>query len=100
MRSFAVRSAGFVTSRALLVSVNNRQYIYFPVGTHTVFGQASIGVEFGTTPWARASFRAPRKAVAVASFDRPTPPPYWAELAPAAGRRAGSRPGGRTTGCG
>jgi hypothetical protein len=74
---------------ALLISVNNQQYTYFPVGTHTVFGQASIGVEFGTTPWARASFRAPRKTVAVASFDRPTPPPYFAEFATRSGSAGG-----------
>ena len=74
---------------ALLVSVNDQDYTYFPVATHTVFGQASIGVEFGTTPWARASFRAPRKAMAVASFGRPPPPPYWAELVTRSGSSGG-----------
>jgi len=73
----------------LLVSVNNELYFYYPVGTHTVFSQASIGVEFGTSPFARASFRAPRTAMAVASFDRPTPPPYVAEFATRSGSSGG-----------
>jgi hypothetical protein len=74
---------------ALFVSVNNELYTYFPLGPHTVFGQASIGVEFGATPWASASFRAPRQAMAVASFDRPVPPPYAAEFATRSGSSGG-----------
>jgi hypothetical protein len=69
--------------------VNDQMYSYAPVSTHNVFGQASIGVEFGTSPWARASFRAPRTAMAVASFDRPTPPPYAAEFATRSGSAGG-----------
>lgn len=72
----------------LFASVNDQLYFY-PLGTTTFFGQARIGVEFGPTPWAHASFRAPRKAIAVAQFDRPPPPPYAAEIATASGSAAG-----------
>ncbi len=74
---------------ALFLYVNDQSYLDFPVGAGTVFGQASLGVEFGTTPWSRASFRAPRRAMAVASFDRPTPPPYAAEFATLNGSAGG-----------
>jgi hypothetical protein len=73
----------------VFLSVNDQGFGYFPVGVHSLFGQASIGVEFGTSPWASASFRAPRKAMAVASFDRPTPPPYAAEFATRGGSAGG-----------
>jgi hypothetical protein len=63
----------------LIAAVNGHEYLY-PVSTRSVFSQARIGLEFGSTPWARASFHAPGKAVAVASFDRPNPPPYFAEI--------------------
>lgn len=72
----------------VFASVNNQEYDY-PVAVHSVFGQARIGVEFGATPWAGASFRAPRKAMVVARFDRPTPPPYAAEIVTLSGSAAG-----------
>jgi hypothetical protein len=73
---------------ALFASVNDQLYFY-PLGTSTVFGQARIGAEFGATPWTPASFRAPRKAIAAARFDRPPPPPYAAEIGTASGSAAG-----------
>jgi hypothetical protein len=72
----------------VFAAVNAHQYSY-PVSTSSVFSQARIGAEFGSTPWARASFRAPRKAVAVATFGRPAPPPYWAEFAATKGSGGG-----------
>ena len=42
----------------VFASVNNQEYDY-PVAAHSVFGQARIGVEFGATPWASASFTGP-----------------------------------------
>lgn len=68
--------------------VNDQEYDY-PFPTHSVFGQARIGAQFGATPWTPPSFRAPRKAIAVATFDRPTPPPYAAEIVTASGSAAG-----------
>ncbi len=68
--------------------VNDQEYDY-PFPAHSVFGQARIGAQFGATPWTPASFRAPRKAIAIATFDRPTPPPYAAEIVTASGSAAG-----------
>jgi hypothetical protein len=72
----------------LFASVNNQLYFY-PLGASTVFSEARIGAQFGATPWTSASFRAPSKAIAVARFDRPTPPPYAAEIATVSGSAAG-----------
>jgi hypothetical protein len=72
----------------VFASVNNQQYLYL-LSAGPVFGQARIGVEFGATPWTHASFRAPHKAILVAKFDRPAPPPYAAEIATANGSGAG-----------
>ncbi|HEX3924047.1 MAG TPA: hypothetical protein VHY31_17315 [Streptosporangiaceae bacterium] len=72
----------------VFAAVNAHQYFY-PVSTRSDFSQARIGAEFGSTPWARASFRAPRKAVAVATFGRSAPPPYWAEIVATKGSGGG-----------
>jgi hypothetical protein len=72
----------------LIAAVNGHGYLY-PVSTHSVFSQARIGLEFASTPWAHASFRAPAKAVAVASFGRPVPPPYFAEIVATKGSGGG-----------
>jgi hypothetical protein len=72
----------------VFAAVNAHQYFY-RVSTRSDFSQARIGAEFGSTPWARASFRAPRRAVAVATFGRPAPPPYAAEIVATKGSGGG-----------
>jgi hypothetical protein len=53
------------------------------------YAQARLGVELGASPWAAVPFRAPRAAVAIATFDRPVPPPYAAEVANLKGKAGG-----------
>lgn len=45
------------------------------------FTSARIGVELGASPWSAPRLRAPVSAIGLMSFDRPTPPPYAAEIA-------------------
>jgi hypothetical protein len=44
------------------------------------FTQARIGVELGPTPWSRPAIRKPPATMAIMSFDRPKPPPFFAEI--------------------
>ena len=44
------------------------------------FTQARIGVELGATPWAAPVLRTPASVTGLMSFDRPPPPPYFAEI--------------------
>ncbi len=58
-------------------------------GRRMTFSQARAGMEFGPTPWAHPAFRAPRKPVALARFDRPPPPPDADEITTISGGGAG-----------
>jgi hypothetical protein len=62
---------------------------YYQVPTRANFWQARLGVEFSDTPWARAPVRRPGRPVALVSFDRPTPPPYAAEIVTLNGSTSG-----------
>jgi hypothetical protein len=73
---------------AVSVGSTGVQYAY-SVSAGSVFGQARLGVEFGPTPWTSAPFRVPRTTMAVATFDRPKPPPYFAEVITKSGSAAG-----------
>jgi hypothetical protein len=53
------------------------------------FTQARVVAEFGTSPWARPDLLAPPARLKVVSFDRPTPPPYEAEIVNTAGKAGG-----------
>ncbi len=85
-RSFT--RARFAAGRTVSLGLNYpipHQWVFangytYPVQKGTVFTQARLGVEFGPTPFASASFRAPKSAVPVVTFDRPKPPPYFAEI--------------------
>ena len=50
--------------------------------------QARIATTFGSTPFAAAPFRAPARAMRLATFFEPAGPPYEAELADSAGASA------------
>lgn len=65
--------------RDIYASVGRYQYMY-DHPPRNMFGQARIGLQFGTDPWSRAAFRAPRTALPVASFGRPPSPPSAAEI--------------------
>jgi hypothetical protein len=53
------------------------------------FTQARIVAEFGSGPWSDPGLRAAVATVQVMSFDRPTPPPYAAEIWDYAGKAGG-----------
>ncbi|MHB1434410.1 MAG: hypothetical protein ACYCVZ_20125 [Streptosporangiaceae bacterium] len=74
--------------RFLFLSVGDAQY-NLPVSRHSAFTQANLGVEFGATPWSSVPFRAPRTPIAITTFGRPKPPPYWAEVITANGSSGG-----------
>ena len=72
----------------LFLSVGAAQY-NLPVHKHYAFTQARLGVEFGANPWSRVPFRSPRTPIAITTFGRPKPPPYWAEVITADGSSGG-----------
>lgn len=62
---------------------------YYPVAQKIDLGQARLGVEFGATPWTPGLIRRPAKSLAIATFDRPPPPPDAAEIATEGGSTGG-----------
>ena len=76
------------------VTAGNLGYTYWVPSSNTGkpllnFTQARITAEFGSSPWARPGLDPPAARIAVMSFDRPTPPPYAAEIGTIAGKAAG-----------
>ena len=64
-------------------------YNYYPAASRADIAQARLGVEFGATPWASGPIRSPARLVAVATFDRPPPPPDAAEVGTVGGSTGG-----------
>ena len=62
---------------------------YYPVAQQADLSQGRLGVEFGVTPWSPAPIRRPARPIAVATFDRPRPPPAAAEVATVGGSTGG-----------
>ncbi len=72
----------------LFLSVGAAQY-NLPVRKNSAFVQARLGVEFGANPWSSVPVRAPRTPIAITTFSRPNPPPFWAEVITANGSSGG-----------
>jgi hypothetical protein len=68
--------------------VGSAGYSAWPLSVGATFSQARIAVTFGSTPFAAAPFRAPARAMRLATFFEPAGPPYEAELADSAGASA------------
>jgi hypothetical protein len=85
----------FVFASADVEDTSGGQAYNFPVMQNVPtkptkdFSQARIGVELGASPWASVPMRAPKGAIKLASFDRPAPPPYAAEIVALSGRAGG-----------
>jgi hypothetical protein len=61
--------------------VGGAQYDADPLSSGVTFSQARIAAEFGPTPFAAAPFRAPARAIRLATFFEPPGPPFEAEIA-------------------
>jgi hypothetical protein len=68
--------------------VGSADYIAWPISPGVTFSQARIAATFGPTPFVAAPFRAPARAMRLATFFEPPGPPYEAELANSAGTSA------------
>jgi hypothetical protein len=81
--SYPVPHQGFIDAQ-----VGSADYSAWPLGDGATFSQARIATTFGSTPFAAAPFRAPARAMRLATFFEPAGPPYEAELADSAGASA------------
>jgi hypothetical protein len=60
--------------------VGGASYDAFPVSPSATFSQVRIAAEFGPTPFAAAPFRAPARAIRLATFFEPPGPPFEGEI--------------------
>ena len=81
--SYPIPHQGYIDGQ-----VGSADYSAWPLADGVTFSQARIATTFGSTPFAAAPFRAPARAVRVATFFEPAGPPYEAELGDSAGKTA------------
>jgi hypothetical protein len=81
--SYPIPHQGYIDAQ-----VGSADYSAWPLSDGATFSQARIAATFGSTPFAAVPFRAPARAMQLATFFEPAGPPYEAELADSAGASA------------